>query len=228
MQLARYFGRLVLIALIASFFVAVAGKAEASGDNPGADEAEFVAALNQARAAVGVAPLTVNAQLTSLARQHAQEMADAGHIYHASPISAGVTAPWVKLGENVGTGPSVPPIMNAFINSPAHYANIVDPAFTYVGVGVVWVGNQMYTTHRFMQVSGSPAPPTTVAPAPPVTDPAPPATNPVNTAPAAPPPPPPTTRPAVVTPAAAPPFTPPAATPERVSALLIALRAAGL
>jgi len=224
MKVARCTARLVLVAFIASFFVAVAGRADASSDNPSADEAEFVAALNQARAAVGVGPLTVNSQLTALARQHAQEMADAGHIYHASPISAGVTAPWVKLGENVGTGPSVPPIMTAFINSPAHYANIVDPAFTYVGVGVVWVGNQMYTTHRFMQLSSSPAPPPTVAPAPPATEAPgpPPAAAPVTT------PAPTTTRPPVVTPVTAPAYTPPPATPERVSALLIALRAAGL
>jgi hypothetical protein len=218
---------LVLVALIASFLLAVGGKADASSDNPSGDEAEFVAALNQARAAVGVGPLAVNSQLTALARQHAQTMADAGHIFHASPISAGVTAPWVKLGENVGTGPSVPPVMNAFINSPAHYNNIVDPAFTYVGVGVVWVGNQMFTTHRFMQVSGTPAPPAAAAPAPapaapPTESPAPVPTTPPVAAP-------PTTRPApVVTPVTAPTFTPTPATPERVGALLIALRAAGL
>ena len=211
---------LLLLAIVTSMLVAVTGRANASPENPGADEAQFVAALNQARAAVGVGPLTVNSQLTSLARQHAQAMADAGHIYHASPISAGVTAPWVKLGENVGSGPSVPPIMNAFINSPGHYTNIVDPAFAYVGVGVVWVGNQMFTTHRFMQLSTNPAPPPPPAPEP---EPEPPAPT------TAPPPSAPTTRPApVVVPATAPAFTPPPATPERVAALLIALRAAGL
>ena len=227
MSPARYTGRLVLFALVASLLLAATGRADASPENPGADEAQFVAALNQTRASVGVGPLTVNSQLTSLARQHAQAMADAGRIYHASPISAGVTAPWVKLGENVGTGPSVQPVMTAFINSPGHYNNIVDPAFTYVGVGVVWVGNQMYTTHRFMQTSTNPAPPPTSPPPPP---PPPPAPEPEPPAPTTPPPPAPTTtRPApVVVPATTPAFTPPQATPERVAALLIALRAAGL
>ena len=143
---------LLLLAIVTSMLVAVAGRADAGGDNPAADEAQFVALVNQTRAAVGVAPLAVDGQLTALARQHAQAMADKGTIFHASPISAGVTAPWIKLGENVGTGPSAPPIMDAFINSPKHYQNIVDPAFTYIGVGVVWVGNQMFTciqpTHR--------------------------------------------------------------------------------
>lgn len=96
---------------------------------------------------------------------------DGVFICHASPISAGVTHSWAKLGENVGTGPDVGSIMNAFVASPGHYANIVDPEFTHIGVGVVWDGNRMYTTHRFMKLQSS-TPTTTVAPtttAPPAT-----------------------------------------------------------
>ena len=210
---------LLLLAIVTSMLVAVAGRADAGGDNPAADEAQFVALVNQTRAAVGVAPLAVDGQLTALARQHAQAMADKGTIFHASPISAGVTAPWIKLGENVGTGPSAPPIMDAFINSPKHYQNIVDPAFTYIGVGVVWVGNQMFTTHRFMQLSGQGAPPATTPPPPPVTTP-PPVTSPPPTraVPVAP-----VTAPPVTTP----PLTPPSATRERGAIVLLALRAAG-
>jgi len=218
---------LLLLAIVTSMLVAVSGRADAGGDNPAADEAQFVALVNQTRANVGVAPLAVDGQLTALARQHAQTMADAGTIFHANPISAGVTAPWIKLGENVGTGPSAPPIMDAFINSPKHYANIVDPAFTYIGVGVVWVGNQMFTTHRFMQLSGSAAPPPTAPPPPPVT--APPVTAPPVTSPPV------TTRVipvAPVAPVTAPPVTAPAliptsATRERVAVVLLALRAVG-
>ena len=216
MQTTKRSAQLVLFALVASLLFAVAGRADASGDNPSADEAQFVALLNQTRARVGAPPLIVDAQLTALARRHAQTMADAGKIFHANPISAGVTAPWVKLGENVGTGPSVPPVMDAFIASAPHYANVIDPAFTYVGVGVVWVGNQMFTTHRFMQLSSSAAPPATTAP------------------PSTPPPAPaPTTRPAPVAPpvtappVTAPAFTPASATPERVAVVLLALRTAG-
>jgi hypothetical protein len=149
-------------------------------------------------------------------------MANAGTIFHANPISAGVTAPWIKLGENVGTGPSVPPVMTAFINSPKHYANIVDPAFTSIGVGVVWVGPQMFTTHRFMQTSGGAAPPP--PPPPPPEPPAPPPTTapaPATTRPVTPPP---TTAPPVP---ATPALTPPSATRERLAIVLLALRTAG-
>jgi hypothetical protein len=220
---------LLLLSLIASFVVGVSARADASADNPAADEAQFVAMVNQTRASVGVAPLAVDGQLTALARQHAQVMADAGTIFHANPISAGVTAPWIKLGENVGTGPSVPPVMTAFINSPKHYANIVDPAFTFIGVGVVWVGPQMFTTHRFMQTSGGspppppPPPPTTAPPPPPPDPPAPPPTTPPPATTRATPPPATTAAQVPATPA----LTPPSATRERLAIVLLALRTAG-
>ncbi len=162
----------------------VAGPVQATPENPAGDENAFVASLNATRAKGGLAPLVVDVELRSLARDWAEQMAAAGRISHASPISAGVTADWLKLGENVGTGGNVTVIMNAFIASPGHYANIMDPEFTRVGVGVVWVGNALYTTHRFMKVAGEAAapppqqdPPPAVtqppAPEPPVAEPAP-------------------------------------------------------
>lgn len=132
-----------------------------------ADENAFVAGVNQARANAGLPALQIDGQLTSLARGWAERMRDGAcgqgnHICHASPISAGVTHNWAKLGENVGTGGDVDSVMSAFIASAGHYANIVDPEFTHIGVGVVWQDGRLYTTHRFMSLQGG-APP---APAP--------------------------------------------------------------
>jgi uncharacterized protein YkwD len=213
----------VLLTLLA-LLLTPAGPAIAGPEDPAADEARFVALVNQARAAAGVAPLTVDAELTGLARDWAAQMAAAGAISHAKPISAGVTQDWQKLGENVGKGPSVDPIMDAFIASPGHYANLMDPAFTKIGVGVVWSGGVLYTTHRFMQLRGEQ--PAAVAPAttaPPVT--APPTTQtPVPPATTAPPPP-------TIQPETPPLPPPPAATvpaPGRVAVVLLALRAADL
>ncbi len=110
--------------------------------------------------------LIVHDELTALSRSWAQTMADAGEIFHADPISAGLSAPWLKLGENVGVGPTVPELMDAFEASPGHHANIVDPEFTHVGVGVVWVGSTMYTTHRFMKMETAPPPPPATTPPP--------------------------------------------------------------
>jgi Cysteine-rich secretory protein family len=226
----RALAAVVVFALLA-FVGNVATPVQASPENPAADEAQFVAKLNETRAKGGVAPLTVDPELRDLSRGWAQAMADAGHISHANPISEGVTADWRKLGENVGTGGNVTVVMNAFIASPGHYANIMDPEFTKVGVGVVWVGNALYTTHRFMKLAGEPAAtpppdPTPVPPeatAPPARPPEPVAPKRVATTTTAPPPTPPTTAPPPTTTTAPP---PPPASPARVASVLGALIAA--
>jgi len=198
-------GLILVLTLVAAMGAQPTRPASATAD----EEAQFVAALNQVRAGVGLPALTVNAELVGLARQHSQVMADAGQIFHSDPISAGYTGPWAKLGENVGVGANVQVLVDAFVASPGHYANIVDPAFTQIGVGVVWRDNALYTTHRFLQLPDTP-PPTT---APPTTT-----SPPVTTAPAPRPaaPPPITTPP----PTSLAPLPPPAVLPERIVELV--------
>lgn len=137
------------------------------------DEVAFVEALNLVRAENGLPAFTVNEELSDLARGHAQVMADAGEIFHANPISGGFTGDWSKLGENVGVGAGVSVLVDAFVASPGHFANIIDPAFTEIGVGVVWRDTALYTTHRFLKpVNGAPTPsPATTTAAPPTTAP---------------------------------------------------------
>jgi uncharacterized protein YkwD len=167
-------------------------------------EADYVAALNRVRAREGLAPLEVHGELVGVARAWADTMAGANDIWHNPDLGSQVSAPWVVLGENVGTGYEVPVIMQAFVDSPSHHRNIVDPRFDFVGVGVTWGSDgRMYTAHVFMDLGGSSAP----APAP----------APATAAPAPPPPPPP--------PVPAPP--PAAAAPERVEAVFAAVRAIG-
>jgi hypothetical protein len=72
----------------------------------------------------------------------------------------------------VGFGPTVKELMNAFIASPGHYKNLVDPTFTHIGVGTVRTQNGMlYTAHEFMALEGSRSPAVTAAPAPVTTTP---------------------------------------------------------
>jgi len=197
----------LIIALIAAISAPATQPAAATAD----EEAQFVAALNQVRAGVGLPALTVNAELVALSRQHSQVMADAGRIFHGDPISAGFTGPWAKLGENVGIGANVQVLIDAFIASPGHYANIVDPAFSQIGVGVVWKDNALYTTHRFLQLPSSA--PTTTQPAPLPADPVtPPPSSPVTKPPTTP-----TTTTTTTTTIALP---PPAVAPERIIKLI--------
>lgn len=95
---------------------------------------ELVAAINQLRISAGLAPLTVNSQLTSVAVSWSQEMSQSAALSHNPSLASEAPAGWQKLGENVGSGTSEPTIEQAFVNSPEHYANMVDPAFDYGGV----------------------------------------------------------------------------------------------
>ncbi len=186
------------------------------------EEASFVASLNSVRAGVGLPALTVNSQLANLSRAHAQVMADAGEIFHADPISAGYGGAWSKIGENVGVGANVSVLVDAFVASPGHYANIVDPSFTEVGIGVVWKDGALYTTHRFLQVPGSTTTTTTAAPPASTTTspPAPTTTTSATPTTAAPP----TTAPPTPIPTSTPPTTlPPLAPPSIAAARVVTL-----
>ncbi len=62
----------------------------------------------------------------------------------------GAPADWTKAGENVGRGGTVDAVWDAFMASPSHAANVLDPAFTRIGVGVVRTPDGvLYTAHRF-------------------------------------------------------------------------------
>lgn len=105
------------------------------------DEADFVKRINALRTSQGVSRLTVNANLTDKARKWAGKMAAQDRIWHSN-LAGGVTANWQKLGENVGMGSSVAALNEAFVKSPRHYDNLVDPAFRFVGLGVVTVNGK--------------------------------------------------------------------------------------
>jgi hypothetical protein len=174
-------------------------------------EADFVSRINSLRASKGLRQLQVSGELVGLARSWTDQMVAAGQISHRPNLGGSVSGGWTKLGENVGVGYDVGGLMQAFIGSPAHYANLVDPAWTHVGVGVSMAGDgRMYTTHNFMALGGGAPPPPAPAPPPPPPAPAP-AVAPAP-APTPPPPPPP------------PPPPSPHPSPDRVTAVLDPLR----
>lgn len=130
------------------------------------DSAGFVASINNLRASKGLGMLSVDGNLTDIAQSWANSMGLADGISHRADLRSGVTGDWQTLGENVGVGPSVSSLMDAFIASPGHYKNLVDPRFTHVGVGTVRVGNLLYTAHEFMAARSVAAPAPAPAPAP--------------------------------------------------------------
>jgi hypothetical protein len=157
--------RLVVVAATCAMVLALTVPIQAASAD-GNTSSDYVARINALRASVGVQQLGVDAQLSGLAQGWAQHMAATGVLSHSS-LTAGITENWAKLGENVGVGPDNPTVWNAFLHSAEHYANLVDPAFNRVGVGVAIDGNGTeWTCHKFMDLVGASAPPATRAPAP--------------------------------------------------------------
>ncbi len=148
-----------MVALAALVTTMLGGLAVPAGADAAADQATFVADINATRAAAGVAPLTVDPRLVTLAVWWAGKMAAAGGISHNPNLAAMGPPGWTVLGENVGVGPSAASLNAAFDASPPHLANIVDPRFNAIGVGVVSSGGVEYVTEDFMAGPSQPATP---------------------------------------------------------------------
>src|SRR3954463_9510035 len=98
-------------------------------------EYQFIADINAARQANGMKPYAVAGDLTAVARAHSALMASRHSLYHNPSLTTDVSN-WQAVGENVGEGPDVGDIHQAFMNSPEHRSNILDHDFIQVGVGV--------------------------------------------------------------------------------------------
>ena len=115
-----------------------------------AAEAQFVTLINALRASKGLGTLSVDGNLTDVARGWSQQMANAGTISHNPNFPNQVTSDWQMLGENVGQGYSVQSLFDAFVASPHHYENLVEPAHPHrCGCGRDASG-QIFTSHEFM------------------------------------------------------------------------------
>jgi uncharacterized protein YkwD len=104
--------------------------------------------INGLRGANGVAALQSDGGLVAYARSWARHMAEVGAPSHSNFRS--LVGTWTVVGENIALGPSVSWIFNGLSNSPTHYANMVNPYFTHMGIGV-WVdaSGAMWTVHVF-------------------------------------------------------------------------------
>lgn len=112
----------------------------------GAASTQF-ALVNQDRASNSVSPLVYSAALTRVAQYRAQDMLNRNYFSHYNP-STGQLAfvellhlwgiPYTTAGENIAwsTDPSMAGINVMFMNSPDHRANILNPAYHRLGIGV--------------------------------------------------------------------------------------------
>lgn len=108
-----------------------------------AAEAEVLRLVNVERAKVGCTPVTADSALTGLAEAFSGDMAARGFFDHTDPDGA---TPWDRAGkagikglggENIARGQSdAAAVMDAWMKSPGHRANILNCDFKTLGVGV--------------------------------------------------------------------------------------------
>jgi uncharacterized protein YkwD len=113
-----------------------------------AEERALVRDVNVARAQRGLAALTPDETLSRFAMQVAEQMATRRYFGHTDPN--GVTfqdrlrASNIRYrfaAENMAFDQDEPHANEAFLSSPGHYANIVDPHPHRIGVAVVAAGD---------------------------------------------------------------------------------------
>lgn len=119
-------------------------------------EKEVVRLVNKERTARGLTSLTFDWQLSRVARYKSQDMHDNDYFSHTSPTYGspfdmmsdfGLT--YRSAGENIAKGQQTPQaVVNAWMNSSGHRANILNASFTKIGVGYVAEGN--YWTQMFI------------------------------------------------------------------------------
>ena len=111
-----------------------------SNTDPGS-EAGLLANFNRDRAANGAEALTEDPQLTLVAQRWAEHLAAIAQLDHqdlASLIASPDMSGWNALDEDLFVGPTTvtnDDIENAWMASPLHRSNILNPTRNYVGIG---------------------------------------------------------------------------------------------
>lgn len=108
--------------------------------------------VNAERTSRGLRPVAPNIELGYKAQLWSEKMAAEQKLYH-SDLRAGIRYAYKALGENVGYGPSIEVIHDAFMASPSHRSNILHPAYNYFGVGVAHdASGRVWTSQVFMEL----------------------------------------------------------------------------
>jgi uncharacterized protein YkwD len=124
---------------------------EPTSDNIAAIDAATLCLVNKQRAANGLIPLAENSKLDAAAANHNNDMIAGDYFDHVSPSGSTpleriravgyiVAGAGYEIGENIATGSSgidtPEAIVNDWMNSPGHRANILNAAYTETGIAV--------------------------------------------------------------------------------------------
>ena len=119
-------------------------------------EKEVVRLVNEERAKYGLGALKEDWELSRVARYKSQDMKDKKYFSHTSPtygspfeMMKAFGLSYSYAGENIAMGQRTPKeVVNAWMNSPGHRANILNASYKKIGVGYVTGGS--YWTQMFI------------------------------------------------------------------------------
>ncbi len=119
-------------------------------------EHQVIQYTNQERAKYGLSPLRPDWQLSRVARYKSQDMQQNNYFSHQSPTYGSpfnmmndFNINYRSAAENIAQGQETPyQVVQAWMNSSGHRANILNGEYTHVGVGYVKSGN--YWTQMFI------------------------------------------------------------------------------
>lgn len=119
-------------------------------------EQEVIRLVNEIRVENGLKPLSHHWELSRVARYKSQDMKDNRYFSHTSPTygspfqmikNFGIS--YRRAGENIARGYATPAaVVDGWMNSSGHRANILSSGYTHIGVGYVAQGH--YWTQMFI------------------------------------------------------------------------------
>ena len=112
-------------------------------------EQQMLDLINQERTSRGIKPLALDPELTLVARAHSANMFTRGYFSHYTPEGED---PFARMkdanvrfrtaGENLALAPTLQLAHTGLMNSPGHRANILNPNFGRVGIGIMSGGRR--------------------------------------------------------------------------------------
>jgi uncharacterized protein YkwD len=120
-------------------------------------EQQLLVLANQSRQQTGAPPLTMDAGLSQAARIHAQAMLEArrlSHQFNGEPslpqrLAATTQLQLEQEAENVALDYDAERGHQHLMLSPPHRANLLNPSYNVVGLGVVRSGDRLYIVQDF-------------------------------------------------------------------------------
>jgi uncharacterized protein YkwD len=116
-------------------------------DNPTvrpALEEQMLEMINKERAKEGLKPLKADPQETMVARAHSKDMFARGYFAHENPEGKDpfdrmkeAKVRFTTAGENLALAQTLAIAHSNLMNSPGHRANIMNPAFGRIGIGIM-------------------------------------------------------------------------------------------